>query len=166
MYLSTFWALPIATNFVHCQINFKTTFQVQPKKTTINICWNKGKQRRTFFIYLFTLISANIYCRFVRLDLKSCFEVHLAMYEVGWYWQRSERWKIHMLMVTIVSDSTLVLQTPTLHYSGEMHILSFFYTQMTFKRLLTTGEKNRSLIPKLHSWASFMTHIFYYWADD
>jgi hypothetical protein len=30
----------------------------------------------------FTLVSANISCRFVRLDLKSCFEVHLAMYEV------------------------------------------------------------------------------------
>jgi hypothetical protein len=29
--------------------------------------------------------------RFVRLDLKSCFEVHLAMYEVGCYWQRSKR---------------------------------------------------------------------------
>jgi hypothetical protein len=31
----------------------------------------------------FTLVSANISWRFVRLDLKSCFEVHLAMYEVG-----------------------------------------------------------------------------------
>jgi hypothetical protein len=27
----------------------------------------------------FTLVSANISWRFVRLDLKSCFEVHLAM---------------------------------------------------------------------------------------
>jgi hypothetical protein len=34
----------------------------------------------------FTLVSANISWRFVRLDLKSCFEVHLAMYEVGCYW--------------------------------------------------------------------------------
>jgi hypothetical protein len=33
----------------------------------------------------FTLVSANISWRFVRLDLKS-FEVHLAMYEVGCYW--------------------------------------------------------------------------------
>jgi hypothetical protein len=33
-----------------------------------------------------TLVSANISWRFVRLDLKSCFEVHLAMYEVGCYW--------------------------------------------------------------------------------
>jgi hypothetical protein len=34
----------------------------------------------------FTLVSANISWRFVRLDLKSCFEVHLAKYEVGCYW--------------------------------------------------------------------------------
>jgi hypothetical protein len=34
----------------------------------------------------FTLVSANISWRFVMLDLKSCFEVHLAMYEVGCYW--------------------------------------------------------------------------------
>jgi hypothetical protein len=34
----------------------------------------------------FTLVSANISWHFVRLDLKSCFEVHLAMYEVGCYW--------------------------------------------------------------------------------
>jgi hypothetical protein len=34
----------------------------------------------------FTLVSANISWRFNRLDLKSCFEVHLAMYEVGCYW--------------------------------------------------------------------------------
>jgi hypothetical protein len=34
----------------------------------------------------FTLVSANISWRFVRLDLKSYFEVHLAMYEVGCYW--------------------------------------------------------------------------------
>jgi hypothetical protein len=34
----------------------------------------------------FTLVSANISWRFVRLDLKSCFEVHLAMYDVGCYW--------------------------------------------------------------------------------
>jgi hypothetical protein len=34
----------------------------------------------------FTFVSANISWRFVRLDLKSCFEVHLAMYEVGCYW--------------------------------------------------------------------------------
>jgi hypothetical protein len=27
----------------------------------------------------FTLVSANISWRFVRLDLKNCFEVHLAM---------------------------------------------------------------------------------------
>jgi hypothetical protein len=33
--------------------------------------------------YSFTLVSANISWRFVRLDLKSYFEVHLAMYEVG-----------------------------------------------------------------------------------
>jgi hypothetical protein len=39
----------------------------------------------------FTIVSANISWRFVRLDLKSCFEVHLAMYEVGCYWKRSER---------------------------------------------------------------------------
>jgi hypothetical protein len=29
----------------------------------------------------FTLVSSNISWCFVRLDLKSCFEVHLAMYE-------------------------------------------------------------------------------------
>jgi hypothetical protein len=40
---------------------------------------------------LFTIVSANFLWRFVRLDLKSCFEVHLAMYEVGCYWQRSKR---------------------------------------------------------------------------
>jgi hypothetical protein len=40
---------------------------------------------------LFTLVSANISRRFVRLDLKTCFEVHLAMYEDGCYWQHSER---------------------------------------------------------------------------
>jgi hypothetical protein len=34
----------------------------------------------------FTFVSANISWRFVRLDLKSCFEVHLARYEVGCYW--------------------------------------------------------------------------------
>jgi hypothetical protein len=34
----------------------------------------------------FTLVSENISWRFVRLDLKSCFEVHLAMYEVDCYW--------------------------------------------------------------------------------
>jgi hypothetical protein len=34
----------------------------------------------------FTLVSAHISWRFLRLDLKSCFEVHLAMYEVGCYW--------------------------------------------------------------------------------
>jgi hypothetical protein len=34
----------------------------------------------------FTLVSANISWRFVRLNLKSCFEVYLAMYEVGCYW--------------------------------------------------------------------------------
>jgi hypothetical protein len=39
----------------------------------------------------FILVSANISWRFVRLDLKSCFKVHLAMYEVGCYWQRLER---------------------------------------------------------------------------
>jgi hypothetical protein len=39
----------------------------------------------------FTLVSANISWRFVRMDLKSCFEIHLAMYEVGCYWKCSER---------------------------------------------------------------------------
>jgi hypothetical protein len=39
----------------------------------------------------FTFVSANISWRFDRLDLKSCFEVHLAMYEVGCYWKRSKR---------------------------------------------------------------------------
>jgi hypothetical protein len=34
----------------------------------------------------FTLVSENISWRFVRLDLKNCFEVHLAMYEVSCYW--------------------------------------------------------------------------------
>jgi hypothetical protein len=34
----------------------------------------------------FTLVSANISWRFVSLDLKCCFELHLAMYEVGCYW--------------------------------------------------------------------------------
>jgi hypothetical protein len=38
----------------------------------------------------FTLVSANISWRFGSLDLKSCFEVHLAIYEVCYYWQRSE----------------------------------------------------------------------------
>jgi hypothetical protein len=32
---------------------------------------------------------------------------------------------------------------------------------MTFTRLVTTGEKNRSVVPKLHSGASFMLHIFF-----
>jgi hypothetical protein len=40
---------------------------------------------------LFTIVSAFFLMAFVRLDLKSCFEVHLAMYEVGCYWQRSKR---------------------------------------------------------------------------
>jgi hypothetical protein len=34
-----------------------------------------------------TLVSANILWRFVRLDLKSCFILHLAMFEVSCYWQ-------------------------------------------------------------------------------
>jgi hypothetical protein len=40
---------------------------------------------------LFTFVSANSLWRFVRLDLKSCFLVHLARFKVGGYWQRSER---------------------------------------------------------------------------
>jgi hypothetical protein len=50
----------------------------------------RGRMTRKEGPSLFTIVSAIFFWRFVRLDLKSCFEVHLAMYEVGCYWQRSK----------------------------------------------------------------------------
>jgi hypothetical protein len=48
--------------------------------------WLRGRMTAKEGPSSFTLVSANISWRFVRLDLKSCFEVHLAMYKVGCYW--------------------------------------------------------------------------------
>jgi hypothetical protein len=57
-------------------------------KLCMCVCAKYDAQRRTFFVYY---CFSNFFMVFVRLDLKSCFEVHLAMYEVGCYWQRSKR---------------------------------------------------------------------------